>query len=133
MGAARRHLDRLAARAARLAEQAGADPGSTARWSADARERVRILIDDAAAEKRARALLARVGADLTSVDFFRAPTDRSWTRDYCPLFVKDARGGIAITNWRFNGWAKYPNHKRDDAVTDKIARRFQLRQWHPRP
>ncbi|HVZ88043.1 MAG TPA: agmatine deiminase family protein [Polyangia bacterium] len=94
-------------------------------------ERVRILVDDAVAEKRARALLARVGADLAAVDFFRAPTDRSWTRDYCPLFVKDARGEVAITNWRFNGWAKYPNHKRDDGVTDKIARRFDRRQWHP--
>ena len=94
-------------------------------------ERVRILVDDAAAEKRARALLDRVGADLTSVDFFRAPTDRSWTRDYCPLFVKDDGGQVAITNWRFNGWAKYPNHKRDNAVTDKIARRFQLPQWQP--
>ena len=94
-------------------------------------EEVRILVDDAAAEKRAGALLKRVGADLASVDFFRAPTDRSWTRDYCPLFVKNDEGDVAITNWRFNGWAKYPNHKRDDAVTDKIARRFDLPQWRP--
>jgi agmatine deiminase len=94
-------------------------------------ERVRILIGDTAAEARARRLLARVGADLGQVDFFRAPTDRSWTRDYCPLFVKDRRGAVAITNWRFNGWAKYPNHKRDDAVNDRLARRLKMRQWTP--
>ena len=94
-------------------------------------ERVRILVNDATIERRARALLGRVGADPKMVDFVRAPTDRSWTRDYCPLFVKNGAGKVAITNWRFNGWAKYPNHKQDDAVTDKIARRFRLRQWQP--
>src|SRR5215471_6366481 len=75
-------------------------------------ERVRILVPDAATRKKAGGLLGRVGVDLGRVDFFVVPTDRSWTRDYCPLFVKDGRGGIAITNWRFNGWAKYPNHRK---------------------
>ncbi|HZL16441.1 MAG TPA: agmatine deiminase family protein, partial [Polyangia bacterium] len=47
-------------------------------------ERVRILVQDAAADRRARALLGRVGADLAQVDFVRIATDRSWTRDTCP-------------------------------------------------
>jgi agmatine deiminase len=94
-------------------------------------ERVRILVDDKATEARARKLLARVGVSLKMVDFVGAPTDRSWTRDYCPLFVENGAGEVAITNWRFNGWAKYPNHKKDDAVTDRLARRFRLRQWRP--
>src|SRR5262249_2946276 len=50
-------------------------------------ERVRILVHNATVEKRARALLKRVGVDRKRVDFFRAPTDRSWTRDYCPIYV----------------------------------------------
>jgi agmatine deiminase len=98
---------------------------------------MRNLVGDAAVEARARALLRRVGVDLERVDFVRAPTDRSWTRDYCPLFV--VAGGapgaasrqVGITNWRFNGWAKYPNHRRDDGVNDRIARRFRLPQWRP--
>ncbi len=94
-------------------------------------ERVRILTHDATVEKRARALLARVGVDLARVDLVRAPTDRSWTRDSCPLFVRDEAGEVAITNWRFNGWAKYPNHKRDDALPDRIARWNGMRQWKP--
>jgi agmatine deiminase len=94
-------------------------------------ERVSILIDDARAERSARRLLARVGVDLARVDFHRAATDRVWTRDYCPLFVRDARGEVAITNWKFNGWAKYPNHRRDDAVTDRLARALGMRQWKP--
>jgi len=94
-------------------------------------ERVRILVPDTATRARARALLGRVGADLAQVDFVVAPTDRSWTRDYCPIFVKDGRGAVAITNWRFNGWAKYPNHRKDDAVNDRLARRLGMRQWKP--
>jgi len=88
-------------------------------------ERVRILVDDAASEKRARGLLTRVGVDLGQVDFFRIPTDRSWTRDTCPLFVKrDRDGAVAATDWKFNGWAKYPNHRRDDAVPARLAARL---------
>src|SRR5262249_31416397 len=94
-------------------------------------ERVGILIQDAGAEARARELLGRVGVDLRQGDCVRAPTTRSWTRDYAPLFVKDARGQVAITNWRFNGWAKYPNHAKDDAVNDRLARRLGMRQWKP--
>ena len=92
-------------------------------------ERVRILVDDAASERRARRLLTRVGVDLGRVDFFRFPTDRSWTRDYCPLFVRGDGGDVALTSWRFNGWAKYPNWRRDNAVPGRIARRLERRIW----
>jgi agmatine deiminase len=94
-------------------------------------ERVRILVNDVPAEARARALLARVGVELARVDFVRQPTDRSWTRDTCPLFVKNGTGEVAITNWRFNGWAKYANHRRDDRINDRIASRLRMRQWRP--
>jgi agmatine deiminase len=94
-------------------------------------ERVRILVKDAATLRKARALLGRVGANLGQVDFFRIATDRSWTRDYCPLFVKDQQGQVALTNWKFNGWAKYANHRRDAAVGAWLARRLRRRAWYP--
>jgi agmatine deiminase len=94
-------------------------------------ERVRILVDDARAEAGARRLLGRVGVDLGRVDFFRIPTDRSWTRDFCPLFVRrDADGDVALTSWRFNAWAKYPNWRRDAAAPARIARRLGRRVWN---
>ncbi len=95
-------------------------------------ERVRILVDDLALENRARAVLDRLGIDLTQIDFFRVPTDRSWTRDTCPLFVRrDRDGDVALTDWKFNGWAKYPNHRRDDAVPARLAKRLGLRRFMP--
>jgi agmatine deiminase len=95
-------------------------------------ERVRILVQDGAAERSARRVLARVGVDPGRVDFLRIPTDRSWTRDYCPLFVRRHDGEVAVTDWRFNGWAKYPNFRRDDAVGARVARRLRRRAWQPR-
>ena len=49
---------------------------------------VNILVDDAAAEARVRNLLDRSSIDLQRVQFFRFPTNRVWTRDYGPIFLK---------------------------------------------
>src|SRR5439155_13822911 len=69
--------------------------------------------------------------NLRAVEFFRCPTDRVWTRDYCPLFVKNERGEAAMTDWRFNGWAKYDNWKNDDAVPYALSKRLGMRRWRP--
>ncbi|HLJ17391.1 MAG TPA: agmatine deiminase family protein [Bryobacteraceae bacterium] len=94
-------------------------------------ERVRILVTDREAEVHARRVLVKCGANLAAVDFFHHSTNRSWTRDYGPLFVKNRRGEVAIVNWRFNGWAKYDNWREDDAITDFLASKLNLRQWKP--
>ena len=94
-------------------------------------ERVRILIRDEALEAQARRVLEKVGANLDAVEFFRRETDRVWTRDYCPLFVKNRSGQTALTAWRFNGWAKYPNHTRDAAVPAFLAKRLKLPAFTP--
>ena len=85
-------------------------------------ERVRIIATDRA---RPSGMLARAGVDLSQIDFFSFPTDRSWTRDYGPMFVR--RGSkLAIHNWHFNGWAKYANWRRDVRVAGRAARALKL-------
>ena len=79
-------------------------------------ERVRILVQSPALESQARRILTKVGANLDAVEFFQRETDRVWTRDYCPLFVKNGRGEIALTAWRFNAWAKYDDWRRDATI-----------------
>lgn len=49
-------------------------------------ERVHILVNQPAAEKRARKILARCGANLSNVAFHWQPTDRVWLRDSGPIF-----------------------------------------------
>jgi agmatine deiminase len=94
-------------------------------------ERVRILVQHEDHMQGARRILMKAGADLDAVEFFRVATDRVWTRDYGPIFVRNTTGEIAITNWRFNGWAKYHDWKKDDAVNDQLVRRLKIRQWQP--
>src|SRR5256885_14160991 len=94
-------------------------------------ERVRILVQSAAVEKQARRILEKIGANLDAVEFIPCQTDRVWTRDYCPLFVKNRKHEIALTAWEFNGWAKYPNHHRDAADPPFLPKRLKLPVFTP--
>ncbi len=89
-------------------------------------ERVRILVPGAEVRDRAEQVLSKCGVCRDAIEFFSIPTDRSWTRDFCPIFVKGA-AGVAVTNWMFNGWAKYDNWERDNAVPPEIARQLGMR------
>ena len=95
-------------------------------------EKVRILIEDAQTEKSARRVLAKCGANMNAIEFFRHRTNRSWTRDYCPIFVRNAPGEVAMTNWIFNGWAKYDNWRDDNRVPAFLAKRLKLRCYEPK-
>jgi agmatine deiminase len=94
-------------------------------------ERVRILVEDLEAEQTVRRILKKNGALSEAVEFFHIKTNRSWTRDYCPIFVRDETGESWILDWHFNGWAKYDNWQADDAVSDQLARSFDWRVSKP--
>ena len=79
-------------------------------------ERVQILVHNEDLRESARQILEKVGANMSAIDFHLQPTDRVWTRDFAPLFLKNAQGEIAGAKFRFNGWAKYENHQLDDAA-----------------
>ncbi len=83
-------------------------------------ERVRILVNDAAARRQAEGKLRRAGIDLSRIDFFTIPTDRSWTRDYGPMFVQSPKG-LGIIAWSFNAWAKYADWRRDAKVVETLV------------
>jgi len=86
-------------------------------------EIVRILVNSAEHERRAKRYLSRVGVDASRVEFFRFPTDRGWTRDSGPIFVRRAgrRGGLAVVDFRFNAWARYPEWRKDNRIPSKVA------------
>ncbi|MCL2660106.1 MAG: agmatine deiminase family protein [Acidobacteriaceae bacterium] len=95
-------------------------------------EDVHILVNDETAEKRARRVLLRAGANLARLHFHHWQTDRVWLRDSGPIFVKsDTSGELAITNWRFNAWAKYSNWQRDDQVPRHVAQFYEMKEFQP--
>lgn len=88
-------------------------------------ERVEMLVPDADTRLRARRTLAAVGVDLQQVGFHIVASDRSWTRDALPSYVREG-GRAALVDWRFNGWARYRNHRKDDALGAWLADRLDL-------
>ncbi len=94
-------------------------------------EDVHILVNDLAAERRAISILKRGGSNLARLHFHHWLTDRVWLRDSGPIFVKriDAKGyqdSLAVTNWKFNAWAKYDNWHRDDLIPHCVAELYNL-------
>ena len=93
-------------------------------------EDVHILVDEGAAEKRARGILRRAGADPARVHFHHWPTNRVWTRDSGPIFVKAGKD-LAVTNWKFNAWAKYDDWQLDDQNPERIASYLEVPAFTP--
>jgi agmatine deiminase len=95
------------------------------------RERVHIVVKDVKAERRAASILERAGANLDQVSFHRWATDRSWTRDSGPIFVRNAEGQVAITDWKFNAWAKYDNWRNDDKLPGRVGKLLEMGAFQP--
>ena len=92
-------------------------------------EVVRIIVKDERQEAQARRVLSKAHADLARVEFFRFPTNRGWTRDSGPIFVRRElarRTEIAVVNFGFTGWGKLPDHDLDDRVPELAARVLRL-------
>jgi agmatine deiminase len=96
-------------------------------------EKVRLLINNKAEQKLASGYLHRAGANLDQVKFLLHPTNRGWTRDSGPLFVRKPprgagkKGETAIVHFHFNGWAKYDDWKMDRKVPETAARILRKR------
>jgi len=101
-----------------------------------ARERVHLIVENAAMVRRVRSMLERSGANLDRVSYHRWPTDRGWTRDSGPIFIKrdgvrNAEGRVGLTHWRFNGWAKYDDWRLDEKIPGRVTKLLGLPEWQP--
>src|SRR5947209_6911290 len=92
-------------------------------------ELVRILVNNKAEERIARRYLQRAGAPMDRIEFILHPTNRGWTRDSGPIFVRKpgSAGGrqkseTAIVHFHFNAWAKYDDWQKDRRVPEMAAR-----------
>jgi len=98
-------------------------------------EMVRMLVSSRAEEKLARRYLTRSGAGIGRVEFIVHPTNRGWTRDSGPIFVRRRRGRrseTAVVDFHFNAWARYPDWRKDRRVSASAARRLGKRLFDAR-
>jgi agmatine deiminase len=97
-------------------------------------EKIYLLIRNKADEDLARRIIKSVGVDTRKVQFVTHPTNRGWTRDTGPIFIKrQAEGGkteTAIVHFHFNGWAKYDNWRKDTKVPETAARVLKKKLFH---
>ncbi len=101
-------------------------------------EIVRLLVNNRSEENLARRYLSGAGADVSRVEFIQYRTNRGWTRDSGPLFVKKKgegrkkKGETAIVHFHFNGWAKYDDWQQDRRVPNMAAKLLRKRLIHAR-
>ncbi len=60
------------------------------------------------------------------VELWDIQTDDLWCRDSGPSFVVDGKGGLAVTQFNFNGWGNKQTHSADGKIAAQIAERLGL-------
>ncbi len=98
-------------------------------------ETVRMLVNSKAAERQARHCLERAGAETMRVEFISHRTNRGWTRDSGPIFIRKSNGltgETAIVHFHFNAWANYSDWEMDRKVPEIAAKRFRKRLFRAR-
>jgi len=93
-------------------------------------EEVNLIVASAREKQAAQEVLRRSHVETRHVKFHLWPTNRIWTRDSGPIFIKNERS-VAVTNWRFNAWAKYPDWKHDNQLPNRIAKKLKLQEFMP--
>jgi agmatine deiminase len=77
-------------------------------WEIHRQARLEILARDDRQRSHIFAAMNYYGFEMTRISIHVTRTVDVWHRDSGPVFVVDNNGGIAITDWNFNGWGSYP-------------------------
>lgn len=86
-------------------------------------EKVRIVVNSAAHKQKALKALTDSNVDLSNVEFFIFNTDRGWTRDSGPIFVRSKiTEKLNLIHFKFNAWAKYNKFNKDKKLPEFISR-----------
>ena len=84
-------------------------------------QKVKLLIQTSKNKLKIIKLIKKFDGKIKNIKIIVKKTDRVWTRDSGPIFIinKNKDKKIAL-DWKFNAWAKYPNFKNDNSITQKI-------------
>ena len=96
-----------------------------------AREHVHLLVQDEKEQRRATGILKRADANLDNVSFHQWPTDRVWTRDSGPIFVRNAQGRRRHHQLALQRLGQVPDWHLDDQIPGRVPSCYGLPQWQP--
>jgi agmatine deiminase len=108
-----------------------------ARWVARG-EMAEVVVQGRRAQKTARTVLEQSDVPMERVRFHPWRTDRSWTRDSGPTFLRrdgdragDGLASLGAVHWKFNAWAKYDNWSNDRRLPERVAAFLRVPRWCP--
>ena len=77
-------------------------------WEIHRQLQVCILVQNQVQAEHVKSSMQYFGFEMDRVSIHKTHTVDVWHRDTGPIFVIDDQGGVAITDWNFNGWGSYP-------------------------
>lgn len=93
-------------------------------------EPVMLNVRDEETETDARTRLRAQNAPLKNITFHHVPLNDVWFRDNGPIFVRNAAGEVALTDWGFNAWGqKYAPWDDDDRAPKKVAQTLSMKRF----
>ena len=93
-------------------------------------ERVWLNVRDDEVEADARRCLNEMKNGLHNITFHHVRLNDVWFRDNGPLFIRNAEGQVALTDWRFNAWAeKYAPWDADDRAPQAVAKTLGMKRF----
>ena len=76
-------------------------------------------------------MLERAGANLDQVSFHAGRRTARGRATPGRFLCATLKASVAITNWLFNAWAKYPNCQLDDQFPGRVAELLGVPEWQP--
>lgn len=89
-------------------------------------EKVRIVVEDKVHQGKAEKILKQLNLGFDNIEFYKLKTNRGWMRDISPAYVKDRNNKTTAVHFRFNGWAKYDNYKKDEKFPKYVSKKFSI-------
>ena len=91
-------------------------------------QKVNLIIKLNEKENKIIRILKFFSAKLRNIRFLKIQTDRIWIRDFGPIYlVNNMTKSKIFINFKFNGWSKYKNFKKDNKVNLVIHKKTQIR------
>ena len=87
---------------------------------------VNILVNNKSDRREVIVALKKFGTKINNIRLINCKTDRSWTRDSLPIFLKLKENKKILSKWEFNAWAKYKNFKKDNKAYLKIKKAIKI-------
>jgi len=84
-------------------------------------EKVILVVKDEAEQQKVSNMLQQAHANINNLEYVLCDANRNWMRDSGPIIVKNTDNNRIALQFKFTGWAKYNNYKKDTHIPAAVA------------